>query len=131
MIAMLIAVAAAMVVAHELAHVVTTLAFGGRFEGVVVKPVLAVGVKIRVDALSARQVAWTLIAAPLAEVLVVAAAWAIQPSAWRLWLMLLGVQWAMNWTPWPWFSTDGRRLWTLLHGDPMTSDEECDGASAS
>lgn len=114
MIAMLIAVAVTMVVVHELAHVVTTVALGGRFEGVVVKHVVAVGVKIRVDALSARQVAWTLIAAPLAEVLVVVGAWAIQPRAWGLWLMLLGVQWVMNLTPWPWFPNDGRKLWLLM-----------------
>ncbi len=128
MIVLVIAVAATMVMAHELAHVVTTVAFGGSFEGIVVKYVLAVGVKIRVDALSARQVAWTLIAGPLAELLVVAAAWAIQPRAWGLWLMLLGVQWVMNLTPWPWFPTDGRRLWTLLHAYRVASDKEMLGA---
>lgn len=127
----LLAVAIGLVVVHETAHVVTTVAFGGRFEGVVVKHVLAVGVKIRVDGLSRRQIAWTLIAAPLAEVLVVTVACAIRPQAWTLWLLLLGLQWAMNWTPWPWFSSDGRKLWTLLQGDPMAFDAECDGASAS
>lgn len=117
MLLMLSGVAVVMIVAHELAHVVATLAFGGRFDGVVVKHVLAVGVKIQVDGLSAQQIAWTLIAAPIAEVLVVAVAFAIRPQAWALWLLLLGLQWAMNFTPWPWFSTDGRKLLRLMqHG---------------
>lgn len=114
MLTMLIAVATALVVAHELAHVMATVAFGGRFEGIVVKHVLAVGVKIRVDGLSARQVAGTLLAAPVAEGFVVAAAGLIQPQAWGLWLLLLGVQWVMNWVPWPWFPNDGRKLWLLV-----------------
>ena len=114
MLLMLMGVAVVMVVAHEMAHVVSTLAFGGRFEGVIVKHVLAVGVKIRVDGLSARQIAWTLIAAPVAELLVVAAATIIRPQAWALWLLLLGLQWLMNWTPWPWFPTDGRKLLRLV-----------------
>lgn len=110
----LLAVAIGMVVIHEAAHVVTTMAIGGRFEGVVVKHVLAVGVKIRVDDLSARQVALTLIAGPLAEVLVVAAAWMLVPGYGLLWLGLMAIQWTMNLVPWPWFANDGRKLLRLV-----------------
>lgn len=117
MISLLFVVAIAMIILHEAAHVLTTLAFGGRFEGVTVRHVIAVGVKIRVDALSTRQIAATLIAAPVAEALVISAAILVRPEAWSLWLLLLGVQWAMNLVPWPWFPNDGRKLWLLTqHG---------------
>lgn len=114
MIMMLIAVAVALVVAHELAHVVTTLALGGRFEGVVVKHVLAVGVKIRVDGLSARQIMLTLLAAPVAELGVTITASVLAPSARSLWLLLIMVQWGANWVPWWGFPNDGWRLWQLV-----------------
>lgn len=127
MLSLILAVVVALIVAHESAHVVTTLAFGGRFDGVVWRHVLAVGVKIRVDALSSRQIAGTLLAAPLAEALVVSVAILLRPQAWGLWLLLLVLQWAMNLVPWPWFPTDGRKLLTLLHGYRIASDEEVPG----
>lgn len=116
MIFLLLTVAIVLVVAHEGAHVATTLACGGRFVGIAVKPGLAVGVIIRVDALSPRQIAGTFLAAPMAEVLVIGAALLIRPEAWSLWLLLLGVQWAANWIPWPWFPTDGRKFWLVIQG---------------
>lgn len=111
----LLAMAIGMVIAHEAAHVLTTLACGGRFEGVVVKHVIAVGVRIRVDGLSARQVAWTLWAAPLAEGVVLLVALAGWPSLWAWWALLAGAQWGLNLIPWPWFPNDGRKLWLLAH----------------
>lgn len=113
MLLMVMGVAIVLVIAHEAAHVLTTLACGGRFEGVVVKHVLAVGVRIRVDGLSPRQIAWTLWAAPLAEGVVLLLAFAEWPSLWTWWTLLAGAQWSLNLIPWRWFSNDGRKLWLL------------------
>ncbi len=114
MVLLLVSVVLAMIVCHEAAHVLITVACGGRFEGVVLQHVLAVGVRIRVDDLSARQIALTLIAGPVAEALVLGVAWQIHPMAWPLWLLLLGTQWMLNLIPWPWFPNDGRKLWRLM-----------------
>lgn len=111
----LMGVAIVLVIAHEAAHVFTTMACGGQFEGVVVKHVVAVGVRIRVDGLSARQVAWTLWAAPVAESVVLLLALAVWPSLWLWWVVLGSAQWTLNLIPWPWFSNDGRKLWVLAH----------------
>ncbi len=108
-------VAIVLVIAHEAAHVLTTLAYGGRFEGVVVKHVIAVGVRIRVDGLSARQVAWTLWAAPIAEGVVLLLAFVGWPSLGLWWALLGSGQWTLNLIPWPWFPNDGRKLWLLAH----------------
>ena len=123
MLIVIIGVVVAMIIAHEAAHVLTTLALGGRFDGVFVQHLIAVGVKVRVDGLSRSQVALTLLAAPLAEVAVTVLAWRFYPSAHLLWLMVLCAQWALNLTPWPWFPTDGRKLWLLLHHGPETLAE--------
>lgn len=114
---MLVVVPAILIVAHETAHALVTVALGGKIEGVVVRGFLAVGVRLRIDGLSAGKVAATLIAGPAAELLVVAAAAAYRPQFSAMWLFLLASQWFMNLIPWPWFPNDGQKLWRLLqHG---------------
>ena len=108
--------AVAMVMGHEAAHAVVTRALGGRVEGLTWRWFGAVGVCLRVDGLSRVQVAWTLLAAPVAEGLVVGALWILQPELAGIWLALLIAQWGMNWVPWPGIPNDGRRLWRLMHG---------------
>ena len=108
--------AVAMVMGHEAAHAVVTRALGGQVEGLTWRWFGAVGVRLRVDGLSRVQVAWTLLAAPVAEGLVVGALWMLQPALAGIWLALLAAQWGMNLVPWPGVPNDGRRLWQLMHG---------------
>ena len=108
----------ALIVVHEAAHVLVTLTLGGRFDGVIMPHMIAVGVKVRVDGLSRYQVALTILVAPFAEAVVMVLARRFYPSAHLLWLMVLCAQWVMNLTPWPWFPTDGHKLWLLLHHRP-------------
>jgi len=100
----------ALIVAHETAHVLATLALGGQFDGIFMRHL-----KVRVDGLSRCHVVLTLLAAPFAELIVMALAWQFYPSAHRLWLMMLCIQWVINLTPLPWVPTDGRKLWLLLY----------------
>lgn len=110
----LLIVAILLVVGHETAHVLTTLACGGRFEGIVVRHILAVGVKIRVDGLSARQVMATLIAAPVAEMAIIAIASWGDPAGMGWWLFLGAGQIGASWIPWWGFPNDGQRFFALL-----------------
>ncbi len=106
--------AVAMVMGHEAAHAVVTRAVGGQVEGLTWRWFGAVGVRLRVDGLSRVQVVWTLLAAPVAEALVVGALWILQPGLAEIWLALLVAQWGMNWVPWPGVPNDGRKLWRLM-----------------
>ena len=106
--------AVAMVMGHEAAHAVVTRAVGGQVEGLTWRWFGAVGVRLRVDGLSRVHVVWTLLAAPVAEALVVGALWILQPGLAEIWLALLVAQWGMNWVPWPGVPNDGRKLWRLM-----------------
>ena len=106
--------AVAMAMGHEAAHAVVTRALGGQVEGLTWRWFGAVGVRVRVDGLSRVQVVWTLLAAPVAEALVVGALWILQPGLAEIWLALLVAQWGMNWVPWPGVPNDGRKLWRLM-----------------
>ena len=110
----LLIVAILLVVGHETAHVLTTWACGGRFEGIVVRHILAVAVKIRVDGLSVRQVMATLIAAPMTEMAIIAIASWCDPAGMGWWLVLGAVQIGVNWVPWWGFPNDGQRVFALL-----------------
>ncbi len=117
----LLSVAVAMIVLHEAGHAVVAVLLGADFEGVRMRGLTA-AVKLRVDRLTAGQVALTLMAGPVAEAVIVLAASVIWPPYHLLFLLILGLQWAANVTPWPWFPTDGRRLW-LLYRDGRSSLE--------
>lgn len=113
---LVVGVGFAMIAAHETAHAVATRVFGGRWEGVVFAGI-AVGVRVRVDGLTPRQILATLVAAPLTEGVVVLVAWLFWPGLESVWALLLSLQWALNWCPWLGFPNDGRRAWSLLrHG---------------
>ncbi|MCY0878493.1 MAG: hypothetical protein OWU84_06105 [Firmicutes bacterium] len=113
---MLLAIACAMVLAHELGHVVITHALGGRWLGVEFKG-LMLGVRLSVAPLSLRQIAWTLAAGPLAEACVAVGAAALWPEDLRWWLWMLSAQWLFNLFPWGLVPNDGTRLLRLWrHG---------------
>lgn len=112
LIALMILVAAAMIVAHELGHVAATRMMGGRWLGVARQGFL-VGVKLSVAPLSPRQVAATLAAGPTAELLVTMAASVLYPRESTLWLLILALQWIGNVIPWGIIPNDGTRLWQL------------------
>lgn len=115
---MLLAVAVAMVVAHEAGHVLLTLRFGGHWRSIEFRG-YAVGVRLFIDGLSPAQLAWTLAAGPLAEGIVIAIAVALWPGKYPWWLLLLGLQWVMNIIPWGRFPNDGTRLWQLWWGQDL------------
>ncbi|MCY0900441.1 MAG: M50 family metallopeptidase [Firmicutes bacterium] len=113
---MLLAMACVLVLAHELGHVLLTHAMGGRWLGIEFRGFM-LGVRLSVTSLSLRQVAWTLIAGPLAEALVTFIAALIWPEHLRWWLVLLSVQWTLNLIPWGLIPNDGTRLLRLwLYG---------------
>lgn len=103
-----------MILMHEAAHAGTTVLLGGRFEGITLHRGIAVGVRVCVDDLSVRQILATLVAAPVAEAIVIASAVIWDPSQRGIWLFLLAVQWTGNGIPWPGVPNDGRRIWQLL-----------------
>ncbi len=113
MVIPLLALACAMVLAHETGHVVVTRLLGGRWLGVEFRGWM-LGVRLSVKSLSLRQVAWTLVAGPLAEAMVVAAFALIWPAELNWWLLILGLQWMMNLIPWGLIPNDGTRLWRIL-----------------
>jgi hypothetical protein len=102
-------VAGVLILGHELAHIVTTVLCGGRFQGLVCKG-LADGVKLAVTLLSVRQRIGTAWAGMATEVIlaglpaggaflclwpVTAALWAVALAAFDL-LLNLGPWWAHN-----------------------------------
>lgn len=123
MLIAVVGVAMALLVAHEAGHAVAARAVGGRWAGVVRRGVWAVGVRIRVDGLSRRRIAVTLLAAPAAELLVLLAAWRLWPPDGAWWALLGAVQWGVNGLPWPGLPTDGRRLWALWRTGRATVEE--------
>ncbi|WP_020375033.1 hypothetical protein [Sulfobacillus thermosulfidooxidans] len=126
MIGVVVGVAVLMVVVHEMAHVLTALAVGGRWDGLAWRW-WAVGVRLRVDGLRPRQVAATLWAAPLAEAVLLASAVVLWPHAWRWWGALAAGQWLVNLMPWPGWPNDGAQLWRLWVGHAAVQP----GSSAS
>ena len=119
-IANIIIVALTMLLAHEVGHVGATRLLGGQWLGVTHKGVL-VGVRLAVQTLSPRQVAITLAAGPLAEILIAIVATLMAPTQEWLWGLLLGLQWIGNVVPWGIIPNDGTRLWQLWrHGSIQT-----------
>lgn len=109
-------VACAMLVAHELGHVVVTRMLGGQWLGVERQGFL-IGVQLSVDRLSTSQVALTLAAGPAAEILIVLICSLVAPQYYALWVLILAFQWIGNVIPWHVIPNDGTRLWQLWqHG---------------
>ena len=113
-IAHIVMIAVCLVVSHEAAHILTTVVCGGRFDGLVHHHVLWVGVKVRLDGLSKRQMLATLFAAPVAELIVISIAWRLMPSLRADWGILLATQWLANGIPWPGLRNDGHHIVALL-----------------
>ena len=111
-LAPLFIVAVSMVVIHESGHILITRLLGGRFHHVVFRG-WAVGVQLTLDGLSQQSVAWTLLAGPLAEAIVVGVAVATDPRHVQWWAFLLLTQWIVNLVPWGVVPNDGTRLWQL------------------
>ena len=107
-------VAAVLIVGHELAHIVTTVLCGGRFQGLVFKG-LAVGVKLDVTPLSVRQrigTAWAGVATEvtLACLLAGGALGGLWPTTIALWAVALAAfDMLLNLGPW-WAHNDGARI---------------------
>lgn len=108
----LVLVPGLMIAAHESGHVFMTRWLGGRFAGVVFRGV-AVGVRLNMDGLTPGQIAWTLVAGPVAEALIVAVAGLLFPVLLPWWLAVLAADWGLNLVPWGFFPNDGTRLWRL------------------
>ena len=83
----LLIVVVSMVLAHETGHVLITRFLGGRWLGIEFRGYM-LGVRLSVKSLSLRQIAWTLIAGPLAEGIVVAIANLIWTADTRGFLLL-------------------------------------------
>ncbi|MCY0865931.1 MAG: hypothetical protein OWQ57_13355, partial [Sulfobacillus sp.] len=67
-----------------------------------------VGVRLDVSGLSPAQIRWTLVAAPVAEVLWIGL-WVVwHPALAVWWRLVLPLHWFFNWLPWG--STDGARF---------------------
>jgi len=116
MLLTIIGASALAVIAHEVGHIVITRVLGGRFLGVEFRG-YAIGVRLSVTHLSQQQVAWTLIAGPLAETIVIALALYRWPSLYLWWVLILGLNWCMNVVPWGLFPNDGTRIWHIWrHG---------------
>lgn len=94
---------------HELAHIMTTLFYGGRFEGLVYRRWFAIGVRVRVDGFTPNQIRHTLIAAPMAELTVTALACVGDPRLWLGWMGIEVLQLLVNWVSWGSFPNDGWR----------------------
>ncbi|NMP24443.1 M50 family metallopeptidase [Sulfobacillus harzensis] len=108
----LLVVAILMLAAHEAGHVVLTRFLGGRWLGIEFKGIM-VGVRLSVKSLSLKQIAWTLAAGPLSETYIVVLACLWRPHDAHWFLLLLGLEWVLNLTPWGLFPNDGTRLWRL------------------
>lgn len=107
--------------AHEGAHVVTTLYYGGRFQGLVYRRWFAIGVRLRVDGFTRTQIRHTLIAAPVAELMVTALACIGDPRLWVGWLSIEALQLLANWGPWGSFPNDGRQYRQLARSTERMS----------
>ena len=110
-----IAVFGILIVGHESAHVIMTRLLGGQVEGWIRPSWFTVGIRIRVDDLSVRQIVWTIVAAPITEAGIIALAIGLQPILWRWWLGMLAGHWLLNFIPWPGIPNDGHTLWWLGH----------------
>jgi len=103
--------AAGLLAAHELGHVLTTVGFGGRFRGLVVRG-LAVGVALDVSGLSTRRrlgTAWAgigaeMVVAGLVSGLALGGVLNMHLLAWAL--IILAADAALNLGPW-WSESDG------------------------
>ena len=113
MIAVLL-VAGVLILGHELAHIVATVAYGGRFQGLAFKG-LAVGVRLDVTGLSVRQRIGTGWAGMVAEVVLASlitggALLGLWPLTLALWAVGLATfDGLLNFGPW-WAHNDGARI---------------------
>jgi len=96
--------------AHEAGHVLTTLAWGGRWTGVVWSG-WGVGVRLTLDGLTPRQQVWTVAAGPLAEWVGVAIVAWLWPAGLSWALTVTVLQTVVNGIPWGIVPNDGTRLW--------------------
>ena len=107
-------VAGVLILGHELAHIVTTVLCGGRFQGLVFKG-FAVGVKLDVTRLSVRQrivTGWAGIVTEvvLASLIAAGAFGGLWPVTVALWAVgLAGFDMLLNFGPW-WAHNDGARI---------------------
>ena len=107
-------VAGVLILGHELAHIVTTVLCGGRFQGLVFRG-FAVGVKHDVTPLSVRQRLWTGWAGMATEVVLAGliaggALGGLWPMPVALWAVgLAAFDGLLNLGPW-WAHNDGARI---------------------
>ena len=105
--------ASLLVCIHELGHLVTTWAWGGRITGLVFRGV-AVGVRVDITAIAPAHKAWTVAAGLLAETGAAGLGCLVHPSL--AWPVCWGCSLLANGIPW-WSANDASR-WIALRRAP-------------
>lgn len=104
-----ILIATGLIAVHEMGHLISTIALGGRITGVHFRG-LAVGVGVDLSAIAVTRKAWTLAAGLGAETGMALLGWLVWPS-WA-WVVCWGLSVLANGVPW-WPHNDARR-WLAL-----------------